>query len=74
MTEFSALTEIMPEGEQTVAPGVAPITLADRLALRAAAPMQPARHRSPAIKAWEPVLGPVKDRTRGMRPGAINST
>ena len=47
MTEFVTLTEITPEGEQTVAPGVAPITLADRLALRAAAPMQPTRPQRP---------------------------
>lgn len=47
MTEFATLTEITPEGEQTVAPGIAPITLADRLALRAAAPMQPARPQKP---------------------------
>lgn len=47
MTEFVTLTEITPEGEQTVAPSVAPITLADRLALRAAAPMQPTRPQKP---------------------------
>ena len=47
MTEFVTLTEIRPEGEQTVAPGVAPITLADRLALRAAAPLQPPRPQKP---------------------------
>ena len=47
MTEFATLTEITPEGKQTVAPGVAPITLADRLALRAIAPMQPTRPQKP---------------------------
>ena len=47
MTEFASLTEITPEGEQTVAPGVTPITLADRLALRAAAPMQPIQPQKP---------------------------
>ena len=47
MTEFATPTEITPEGEQTVAPGIAPITLADRLALRAAAPMQPTRPQKP---------------------------
>lgn len=40
-------TETTPEGEQVVAPGVTPITLADRLALRAAAPMQPIRLQKP---------------------------
>ena len=47
MTEFATPTEITPEGEQTVAPGLAPITLADRLALCAAAPMQPTRPQKP---------------------------
>ena len=47
MTEFATLTEIAPEGEQTVVPGIAPITLADRLALRAAAPMEPTRPQKP---------------------------
>lgn len=48
MTKLQTLpTEYTAEGEQTVAPGVAPITLADRLALRAAAPMQPIRPQKP---------------------------
>lgn len=47
MTEFATPTEITPEGEQTVAPGVAPITLADRLMLRAATPLQPTRPQKP---------------------------
>lgn len=47
MTKFATTTEITPEGEQTVVPGVAPITLADRLALRAAAPMEPTRPHKP---------------------------
>lgn len=47
MTEFATPTEITPEGEQTFAPGVAPITLADRLALSAAEPLQPTRPQKP---------------------------
>ena len=47
MTEFATPTEITPEGEQTVVPGIAPVTLADRLALRAGAPMQPTRPQKP---------------------------
>ena len=47
MTDFANLTEITPEGEQTVAPGVAPITLADRLAWRAATPLQPTQPQKP---------------------------
>ena len=48
MTELYPLpTETTPEGEQVVVSGVAPITLADRLALRAAAPMQPTRPQKP---------------------------
>lgn len=37
-------TETTPEGEQIVAPGVKPITLKDRLTLRAAQPMAPKRN------------------------------
>ncbi|MEQ9145584.1 MAG: hypothetical protein RLO08_14620 [Parvibaculaceae bacterium] len=45
MTERLDLpTETTPEGEQIVAPGVKPITLSDRLALRAAQPMAPKRN------------------------------
>lgn len=40
-------TETTPEGEQVVVPGIAPITSADRLAFRAAAPMQPIRPQKP---------------------------
>ncbi|MEQ8400874.1 MAG: hypothetical protein RIB53_17845 [Roseitalea porphyridii] len=47
MTDFANLTEITPEGEQTVAPAIAPITLADRLAQCAAAPLQPSRPQKP---------------------------
>jgi hypothetical protein len=35
--------EATPEGEQSLVPGVAPITLADRLAWRAAQPLAPSR-------------------------------
>lgn len=37
-------TEPTPEGDQIVAPGVRPITLRDRLMVRAAAPMTPKRN------------------------------
>ncbi|MDJ0683714.1 MAG: hypothetical protein QNJ84_03365 [Alphaproteobacteria bacterium] len=37
-------TETTPEGEQIVAPGVKPITLKDRLTLRADQPMAPKRN------------------------------
>ena len=37
-------TETTPEGEQIVAPGVKPLTLADRLAVRAAQPIAPKRN------------------------------
>lgn len=35
--------EATPEGHQSLVPGVAPITLADRLAWRAAQPLAPAK-------------------------------
>ena len=42
MTEAPKLpTETTPEGEQIVAPGVKPITLRDRLTVRAAQPIAP---------------------------------
>lgn len=41
------ITATTSEGEQIVAPGVTPIMLADRLALRAAAPMVPTRPQKP---------------------------
>ncbi|WP_298307313.1 hypothetical protein [uncultured Erythrobacter sp.] len=37
-------TEATEAGEQALAPGLRPITLADRLALRAAAPLAPRRN------------------------------
>ncbi|WP_265518229.1 hypothetical protein [Nitratireductor luteus] len=37
-------TEITPEGEQMLVPGVAPITLRDQLVARTAAPMTPKRN------------------------------
>ena len=43
-------TETTPEGEQIVAPGVTPITLADRLAVRAAQPIAPKRNPHAAQK------------------------
>lgn len=45
MTKASNMpTEITPEGEQFVTPGVRPVTLADRLAVRAAQPIAPKRN------------------------------
>ena len=41
LPEFAV--EATPEGEQSLVPGVAPITLADRLAWRAAQPLGPSR-------------------------------
>lgn len=43
-------TETTPEGEQIVAPGVTPITLKDRLAVRAAQPIAPKRNPHAAQK------------------------
>lgn len=43
-------TETTPEGEQIVAPGVKPITLRDRLVVRAAQPMAPKRNPNAAQK------------------------
>lgn len=40
---FKPPTEITPEGEQIVTPGITPVTLRDRLALRMAAPLEPKR-------------------------------
>lgn len=37
-------TETTPQGEQIVAPGVKPISLKDRLTVRAAQPMAPKRN------------------------------
>jgi len=37
-------SEATPEGEQTLFPGVRPVTLGDRLALLAAAPIAPRRN------------------------------
>jgi len=37
-------TEATPEGEQTLVPGVRPVTLRDRLEARMAAPMAPKRN------------------------------
>ena len=53
MTEFVTLTETTPEGEQVVVPGIAPITLADRLALCAAEPLQPTRPQKPCDHGLE---------------------
>jgi len=43
-------TETTREGEQIVAPGVTPITLKDRLAVRAAQPIAPKRNPHAAQK------------------------
>lgn len=48
MSATAALpTEPTPEGEQILVPGVAPIALRDRLALRLAAPMTPRKPQKP---------------------------
>lgn len=40
-------SETTEQGEQTLVPGVAPITLAERLAMRAAQPLEPRRAQRP---------------------------
>ena len=40
-------SETTDQGEQTLVPGVAPITLAERLAMRAAEPLAPRRAQRP---------------------------
>lgn len=40
-------TEPTPEGEQILVPGVAPVSIRDRLALRMAAPMAPRKAQKP---------------------------
>ena len=40
-------TEPTPEGEQMLIAGVRPLTLRDRLALRAAAPLAPSKQQKP---------------------------
>ncbi len=44
-------SEPTPAGEQTLIPGVRPVTLRDRLAMRLAAPMRRACRRSRSISA-----------------------
>ena len=41
-------TEATPGGNQTLVPGVTPITPRDRLAIRANAPLEPKRPQRPA--------------------------
>jgi hypothetical protein len=43
----AALSEPTPEGEQTLVPGVAPVTLRERLALRIAASLGPRKPQKP---------------------------
>ena len=57
-------TETTPEGEQTVAPGVKPITLRDRLMLRAVQPMAPKRNPDAARKPCDLGLFDVEGRRR----------
>lgn len=40
--------EVTPIGNQTLVPGVAPITPRDRLAMRANAPLEPKKRQRPA--------------------------
>ena len=47
-------TEITPEGEQFIAPGVGPVTLADRLAVRAAQPIAPRRNQIDLLDLLRP--------------------
>lgn len=63
MTDASEFpTETTPEGEQTVAPGVKPITLRDRLTLRAVQPMAPKRNPDAARKPCDLGLFDVEGR------------
>ncbi len=41
------LSEPTPQGEQTLVPGVAPVTLRERLALRLAAPLSSRKPQKP---------------------------
>jgi len=41
-------SEVTPIGQQSLVPGVTPITSTDRLTLRAAAPMRSAKPQKPA--------------------------
>ena len=45
--ESGLLAEPTAVGEQTLVPGVAPISLRDRLAMRAAAPLEPKKPQRP---------------------------
>jgi hypothetical protein len=45
--ETGLLTEPTAVGEQSLVPGVAPISLRDRLAIRAAAPLEPKKPQRP---------------------------
>lgn len=48
MTALNPLpTEPTPEGEQILVPGIAPVSLRDRLALRMAAPLSPRKPQKP---------------------------
>jgi hypothetical protein len=40
-------TEPTPEGEQILVPGIAPVSLRERLALRMAAPLSPRKPQKP---------------------------
>lgn len=55
-------TETTPEGEQIVAPGVKPLTLADRLAVRAAQPIAPKRNPTAPQKPCDLGLFDVEGR------------
>ena len=63
MTDAPELpTETTPEGEQTVAPGVKPITLRDRLEWRARQPMVPKRNPNALQKPCDLGLFDVEGR------------
>ena len=47
MAPAALATEATPEGEQILVPGIAPVTLRQRLALRIAAPLSPRKPQKP---------------------------
>ena len=47
ITADALQTEAMAEGEQILVPGIAPVTIRDRLGLRMAAPLTPRKPQKP---------------------------
>ena len=59
MTQFES--EPTEAGQQTLVPGVEPVTLGQRLTLRAEAPMQPRREQRPLdIGFWNPMRNQIE--------------